>query len=134
MEKIHKLTKLIPLCNSHTTVIFFPKRLTIAWSVNAGREANFGECIITNLTFIGFEETSSYWSFQFFFVFNWAPSVGKPRMNSVFFIKTTRSYEVSLATINRQISYDSDNLRQDYGITRHLPMNIEGLPTGSRFV
>ena len=34
--------------------------------------ANFGKCSLINPTFIGFEETSSYWSIQFFSVFHWS--------------------------------------------------------------
>ena len=44
-------------------------------------------------------------------------------MTPVSFVKTTESYEVSLVIINRQTSYDSGILRQDYGIIRSLPMN-----------
>ena len=49
--------------------------------------------------------------------------MGKPRLTPISFVKTTESYEVSLVTINRQISYDSGILRQDYGIIQGLPMN-----------
>ena len=44
-------------------------------------------------------------------------------MTPVSFVKTTKSYEVSFVTINRQTSYDSGIFRQDYGIIRGLPMN-----------
>ena len=44
-------------------------------------------------------------------------------MTPVSFVKTTESYEVSLGTINRQTSFDSGILRQDYGLIRGLPMN-----------
>ena len=55
--------------------------------------------------------------------FYWSPSIGKPRMTPVFFVKTTQSYEVKLVTINRQTSYDSGIRRQDYGLIRGLPVN-----------
>ena len=51
-------------------------------------------CCIINPTLIGFEETFSYWSVQFFF---WSPSVGN--MTLVSFIKTMESYKVSLVSI-----------------------------------
>ena len=73
-----------------------------------------------------FLETFSYCSVQFvqlFSAFHWSPSIGKPRMTPVSFVKTPESYEVSLVTINRQTSYDSGILRQDYGIIRRLPTN-----------
>ena len=54
---------------------------------------NFGECSIINLTFIGFEEISIYWSVFFLCVF---PHVA----------------------INRQTSHDSGSLRQDYELVR----------------
>ena len=40
--------------------------VAIARPVNVGQKANFGVCSIINPTFIGFEETSSRWSVQFF--------------------------------------------------------------------
>ena len=43
-------------------------------------------------------------------------------MTSLSFVESTESYAVSLVTINRQTSYDSGILRQDYGIIRGLPM------------
>ena len=73
---------------------------------------NFGECVIINLTFIGFEETSSYWSVLFSSVFfHMSPSIGKPRMTPVAFVKTTNSYEVSLVTVNRQTSYTMESYK-----------------------
>ena len=66
-------------------------------------------------------ETFSYWSFQFvqfFLCFHWSPSIGKPRLTPVSFVKTTESYEVSLVTINRQTSYESGTLHQNYEIIR----------------
>ena len=57
---------------------------------------DFGECPIFNPNFIGFEETSGYWSIHFFLVFLCFP----------------------LVTINRQTSFDSGILRQDHGIIR----------------
>ena len=44
----------------------------IARPVNVGREANFGYFSIIDPTFIDFEETSIYWSVQFFFLFYWS--------------------------------------------------------------
>ena len=44
-------------------------------------------------------------------------------MTPVSFVKTKDSYEVSLVTINRQTSYDSDILCQGYEIIRGFPMN-----------
>ena len=38
---------------------------------------------VLNNYFIGFEETSSYWSSQFFSVFLWSQSIGKPCMTPV---------------------------------------------------
>ena len=38
---------------------------------------------VLNNHFIGFEKTSTYWSFQFFSVFLWSPSIGKPYMTPV---------------------------------------------------
>ena len=63
----------------------------------------FGECYIINATFIGSEETSSYWSVQFIFVFHWSPSIGKCRLSPVSDYPL-ESYEVSFFTINRQTS------------------------------
>ena len=57
---------------------------------------------------------------QFFSVFHWSPSIGKPPITPVSFVKTSESYEVSLITISRQPSCDSDVLRRDYGIIRGL--------------
>ena len=54
----------------------------------------FGECSVINLTFIGYDETSSYWLVQFFSDLQWLLSIGKPRMTAVSFIKTTESYEI----------------------------------------
>ena len=78
--------------------------------------------------FIGFAETSfnhfNCFFFFFFFALHRSPSIGKPRMTPVSFVKTTELYEVSLVTINRQTSYDSGSFRQEFGIIRGLPMNI----------
>ena len=38
---------------------------------------------VLNNYFIGFEETSSYWSSQFFSVFLWSQLIGKPCMTPV---------------------------------------------------
>ena len=57
---------------------------------------NFGECTIFNSTFIDFEVASNHWSAQF-----------------VQFLLC-----FSLVTINRQASYDSGILPEDYGIIR----------------
>ena len=52
----------------------------------------FGECYIMNATFIGSDETSSYWSVQFFLCF-------------------------SLVSVHRQMSFDS-GIRLSVGIIR----------------
>ena len=52
------------------------------------------KCSIISPTFMGSEETSSYWSVLFFSGFHWSPSVGKPLMILVSFVKTTESYKV----------------------------------------
>ena len=44
-------------------------------------------------------------------------------------VKTMQLYEVSLVTINLQISYDSGIIRHDYGITEVCQWIIRGLPT-----
>ena len=71
---------------------------------------------------IGFEETSSYCPVQFVQFF--------PCVSFVILIllKTTESYEISLVTINRQTSYDSGILRQEYmyGTIRGMLMNHTG--------
>ena len=70
---------------------------------------NFGECSTFNQTFIGFEETSRYWSVQFVLfisAFHWSPSISKLHMTLVSFVKTMELYEVSLVTINWQTLYD----------------------------
>ena len=51
-------------------------------------------------------------------IFHWSPSTGKPRMTPISFLKTTKSYDVSLVSINWQTSYDSDILPQDNEIIR----------------
>ena len=72
--------------------------------------ANFGDCSIIYPTLLGSEETSSIGQFSFFSAFHWAPSISKPLMTLVSFVKTTKSY-FSLVTISRQTSYDSSILR-----------------------
>ena len=47
-------------------------------------------------------------------------------MTPVSFVKTTKSYDVSLVSINRQTSFDFSVLRQDYGIIRSLPVDHTG--------
>ena len=49
--------------------------------------------------------------FSFFLFCHRLPLLGKPRETPVSFVKTTESYEISLVTINRQTSDDSDILR-----------------------
>ena len=49
------------------------------------------KCSIIIQSFIGYEETSSYWSAQFFSAFHWSPSIAKPRMTPVSFVKSTES-------------------------------------------
>ena len=89
--------------------------------------------LYNQLTFIGFAETSSYWSVKFFSAFHWPQSIGSPRMTPVSFVKTTESYMVSLVNIKRQTLYDSGNLRQDYGIIRQDYGIIRGLSIGSPY-
>ena len=45
-------------------------------------------------------------------------------MTLVSIVKATESYQVSLITINRQTSYDSCNLSQNYGIIRGLSIGF----------
>ena len=52
-------------------------------------------------------------------------------MTPISFAKNTESYEVSFVTIDRQISYDSGILHQDYGIIRGFLVNHTRLPIGS---
>ena len=54
--------------------------------------ANFGDFLIIFLPFVGFEEASSYWSFQYFSVFLWSPSIGELCITPLSFVKTTESY------------------------------------------
>ena len=42
--------------------------------------------------------------FRLFSAFHWSPSISKPHMTPVSFVKTEESFEVSLDTISRQIS------------------------------
>ena len=90
-----------------------------------------------NPNFIGFEEASSYWSPQFFFAFHWSPLIDKPGMTLISFVKTTKSYKVSLVTINRQSSYDpslrlwdhtrsADESYEDCQLGRHLGSAFTG--------
>ena len=87
-----------------------------------------------SIQFFGFEERSRYWSVQFvrfvFSAFHWSPSIGKPHMTPVFFVKTTNHtrFHWSVVIINRKTSYESGIFRQDYGIIRGLPMNHTRLP------
>ena len=80
----------------------------------------FGDSSIIDPTFINCEETSSYWSVQFFSACCWSAPIGK---SAISFFKTSGSYEVSSVTINQQTAYDSGTLHQSYGIIRGLPMN-----------
>ena len=62
------------------------------------------------MTFIGFKETSSYWSVQFvqffIFAFDWSPLVNKPRMTLVSFFKINISYDmVEAETRKSQASF-----------------------------
>ena len=76
---------------------------------------NFGECSSNRSTFFGFVEISSYWSVQF------SATAGKPRMTPVSFVKTTESYEVSLAAISRQTSHDTSFLStESYEVCRRI--------------
>ena len=88
----------------------------------------YGVLYIINPAFI--EETSSYWFsilVQFFSVFHWLSSIGKPHITPVSFSKTTESFEVSLIIISRQTSYDSDIIRQYYGKLRNHTSLADGL-------
>ena len=76
-----------------------------------------------NPTFIGLRKHVLIGQLVFLCDFYWSPSIGKPRMTPVSFVKTPESYEVSLVTINRPASYEPGILRQDYGLIRCLPMN-----------
>ena len=96
---------------------------TIARPVSVGRSANIGECCIINPTFIGLRKNLVIGQFVFLCDFYWSPSIGKTRMIPVSFVKTTESYEVLLVFINRQTSYESGILHQDYGHIQGLPMN-----------
>ena len=69
------------------------------------------------------EETTISILVKFFSVFHGTPSSTKPIMTPVSFVKTTKSYGVSLVTINLQTLYESGILRQDYGFIRNLPMD-----------
>ena len=93
---------------------------TIARPVSIGRSANITECCIINPIFIGLRKHLVIAQLVFLCDFYWSPSIGKRRMTPVFFVKATKSYEVSLVTINRQTSYESGILRQDYGFLRGL--------------
>ena len=53
----------------------------------------FWRVLYNQSSFIGFEEPSSYWSFQFFSAFHWSPLIGIPRIAPVSFVKTAESYE-----------------------------------------
>ena len=53
-------------------------------------------------TFIYVEETSSYLSVQFFSALHWSPSVGKPCMSPVSFVKTTESYKICQRVIRTE--------------------------------
>ena len=100
-------------------LFFFPRGvlgeiLNLIESVSGGFPSYF---------FISFEETSRFKSVQLFSVFHLAPLIGKPWMTPLSFIESTESHEISLVSVNRQTSYNSGILRQDYGIIRGLPMN-----------
>ena len=97
---------------------------TIARPVIVCRSAIIGECCIINPTLFGLRKHLVIGQLVFLCDFYWSPSIGKPRMTPVFFAKTTESYEGFIGyTTNRQISYESGILRQDYGLIRGLPIN-----------
>lgn len=71
------------------------------------------------------------WSVQFvnfFSVCHGSLSIDKPRMASVYSVKTAESYQISLGTISPKTSYGPGIFRQDYGIRRGSPMNHTRLP------
>ena len=72
--------------------------------------------------------------FTFFSGFHWSSPIGKCRLTPVSLVDTTESYKVSLATLNRQTSYDPGILRQDYKIIRQhygiIHGSAIGLPSG----
>ena len=51
----------------------------------------FCECSVFNPILISFEETSIIGQFSFFSAFHWLPSVGKPHITPVAFVKTMES-------------------------------------------
>ena len=61
--------------------------------VSVGRSANIGECCIINPTFIGLRKHLVIGQLVFLCNFLWSPSMGRPRMTPVSFVKTTESYE-----------------------------------------
>ena len=62
---------------------------------------DFRLCYITNTTFICYEETSSYWSVQFFCAISLVTCNWQTGRTMVSFVKTTESQEVSLVIISR---------------------------------
>ena len=61
--------------------------------------------------------------FFFFSAFHRSPSIGKFLFDSGIFCQDYGIIWVSLVIVNRQTSYDSGNLRQDYRGIRGLPIN-----------
>ena len=57
----------------------------------------------------------------FFSAFYWIVSISKHPTSPLASVKSTKSYEASLVTINRQTSYDSGILRQHYKIVHVKP-------------
>ena len=74
---------------SHRLDLIFRTAVRILYGLSllADRPIIVSGCIMDQ-TFIGFEETSSFWSVQLFSDFHWSPSIGKPRITSVS-VKTT---------------------------------------------
>ena len=83
------------------------------WNINckASQWWSIGQLwwvIYNQSNFYRFEETSSYWSFQFFSsAFHRSPSISKPCMSLLFFFKPMEPDKVSSVTIIWQTSYDS---------------------------
>ena len=78
-------------------MIYRSDRAIIARPVNVWRHSSFGyrtarQCSITKPAFIGFNETSSYWSVSLVSVtsdFHWSLLIGKPRMTPASFVNTS---------------------------------------------
>ena len=63
--------------------------------------------------------------FSFFSAFHWLPSIGKPCMTLVSFVKSMESYNVLLVTINWQTLHDSSILYQHWNLPRFADESYE---------